>query len=76
MNDSLMHRRGANWVRRWTKRYRRPMKHKALDGHTRVRLTPVMPMASKIMLSMFTFIILVEVIACFAVAWAYITRGV
>ena len=76
MNDSLIHRRGANSFRRWMKRNHLRMKHKALDGHARVRLTPVMPMASKIMLAMFLFIILVEVIACFAVAWAYLTQGV
>lgn len=76
MNDSLMHRRGANSFRRWMKRNHQRMKHHALDGHTRVRLTPVMPMASKIMLALFMFIILVEVIACFAFAWAYLTRGV
>lgn len=76
MSDSLMHRRGANSIRRWIKRNNKRLKYKAMDGHARVRLTPVMPMASKIMLAMFLFIILVEVIACFAVAWAYLTRGI
>jgi hypothetical protein len=76
MNDSLMHRRGANSIRRWIKRNNKRLKHKAMDGHARIRLTPVMPMASKIMLALFLFIILVEVIACVAVAWAYLTQGI
>ena len=70
MNDSLSHRRGANWARRWTKRNRRPMKHKALDGFARIRLTPYLPSFAKVMVALVLLCIIIELVACIAIAWA------
>lgn len=70
MNDSLMHRRGANWLRRWIKDHRRPMKHKALDGFTRIRLTPYLPSFAKAMVSLVLLCVIIELVACIAIVWA------
>lgn len=70
MNDSLVHRRGENWIRRWTKRNRRPMKHKELDGHARIRLTPYLPSFAKVMVALVLLCIIIELVACIAIAWA------
>lgn len=73
--DSLSHRRGANRARRWTKRNRRPMKHKALDGFTRIRLTPYLPSFAKLLLASILFMVLIELVACVAVIYVVLTTG-
>ena len=73
--DSSAHRRGANWVRRWTKRNRRPMKHKAMDGHARIRLTPYLPSFAKLLLASILFMVLIELVACVAVIYVTLTTG-
>lgn len=75
MNDNLVHRRGENWIRRWTKRNRRPMKHKELDGFTRVRLTPYLPSFAKLLLASILFMVLIELVACVAVLYVVLTTG-
>lgn len=70
MNDSLSRRRSDNWVRRWVKRNRRPMKHKAMDGHARIRLTPYLPSFAKITVSLVLLCIIIELVACIAIVWA------
>ena len=73
--DSLSRRRVANWARRWTKRNRRPMKHKALDGHARIRLTPYLPSFAKLLLASILFMVLIELVACVAVFYVILTTG-
>lgn len=73
--DSLSRRRGENWIRRWTKRKRRPMKHKALDGHARIRLTPYLPSFAKLLLASILFMVLIELVACVAVLYVVLTTG-
>lgn len=76
MNDSLSHRRGANWARRWTKRNHQRMKHHALDGFTRIRLTPYLPSFAKLLLASILFMVLIELVACVAVLYVVLTTGV
>lgn len=75
MNDSLVHRRCENWIRRWTKRNRRRMKHHAFDGHDRIRLTPYLPSFAKLLLASILFMVLIELVACVAVLYVVLTTG-
>lgn len=75
MNDSLSRRRSDNWVRRWVKRNRRPMKHKAMDGHSRIRLTPYLPSFAKLLLASIVIMVLIELVACVAVLYVVLTTG-
>lgn len=75
MNDSLSRRRGANWARRWTKRNRQQKKYHPLDGHSRIRLTPYLPSFAKLLLASIVFMVLIELVACIAVAYVALTTG-
>lgn len=68
--NSLAHRRGANWLRRWNKRNRQQKKHHSLDGFTRIRLTPYLPSFAKVMVCLVLLCVIIELVACIAIVWA------
>ena len=75
MNDSLSHRRSDNRVRRWVKRNRQQKKYHPLDGHSRIRLTPYLPSFAKLLLASIVLMVLIELVACVAVAYVALTTG-